>query len=69
MQGSQRDNIAGLKKVILTVKEGDAKDSASTNWDVAIVDDEAKYNIECGRNEKKCKFRHRFEINSTATLA
>ena len=51
------------------MEEWETQDSASTNWDVAVVDDEAKYNIEYGRNDKKGKFRQQFAINSTVRLA
>jgi hypothetical protein len=51
--------------LLLTVKEWETQDSASTNWDVAVVDDEAKCKIGYCENEKKSKFR-RYEIDFTA---
>jgi hypothetical protein len=52
--------------VLLTVKEWETQsDSASTNWDVAVVDDEAKCEIGYGENENKSKFR-RYKIDFTA---
>jgi len=68
MPGSQHDDVAGLKKVLLTAKEGEPQGFASINWDIAIVRDEAKCNIEWGRNEKKRKFRRRFDIESIVRL-
>ena len=46
--------------VLLTVKEW-----ASTNWDVAVVDDEAKCEIGYGENENKNDFRP-YKIDFTA---
>ena len=44
--------------VFLTVKEwGTHSDCASTNWDVAVVDDEAKCEVGYGENENEDKFR------------
>ena len=45
---------------MLTVKEW-----ASTNWDVAVVDDEAKCEIGYGENENKNDFRP-YKIDFTA---
>jgi hypothetical protein len=43
--------------VLLTVKEWETQShSASTNWDVVVVDDEAKCEIGNGEKEKKSKF-------------
>jgi hypothetical protein len=39
------DDVAGLKKVLLTMNIGETQDSASTDRDDVIVDDEAKYKI------------------------
>jgi len=44
------------KMIFLTAKELEAQDSALANWNVAIVDNEAKYGIECGETEKKSNF-------------
>jgi hypothetical protein len=41
----------------LTVKEWETQDSASTNRDDAVVDDEAKCVIKYSENEKKSYFR------------
>ena len=51
--------------MVLTVKEWETQNSASTNWDVAVVDDEAKCEIGYGENESKSNFR-RFKIDFTA---
>ena len=45
---------------LLTVKEWEIQDSASTNWDVAIVDDEAKCVIKYS-DKKKSNFRRRMK--------
>ena len=42
-----------LKMVLLTVKEWETD---LTNWDVAVVDDEAKCGIEYGENDNKSNF-------------
>ena len=39
--------------VLLTVKEWETD---FTNWDVAVVDDEAKCGIEYGKNDNKSNF-------------
>jgi hypothetical protein len=53
--------------VLLTVKEWETQlDFGSTNWDLVLVDDEAKCKIGYGENENKSKFR-RYEIDFTAT--
>jgi hypothetical protein len=49
--------------VFLTVKEWETY--ASTNWDIAVVDDEAKCDIRYGENEKQSKFC-RYKIYFTA---
>ena len=43
------------------MKEWEIQDSASTNWDIAIVDDEAKCVIKYSENEKKSNFRRRIK--------
>ena len=54
--------------VLLTVKEWETQlDSAPTNWDVVVVDDEATCEIGYGENEKKSKFC-RDKIDFTASL-
>ena len=42
--------------VLLTVKDWETQDSALTNWDDAVVDDEAKCEIGYGENENKSNF-------------
>ena len=49
--------------VLLTVKEWETH--ASTNWDVAVVDNEAKCKIGYGENENKSKFC-RYKVDFTA---
>jgi len=52
--------------ILLTAgKEWETRDSALTNWDVVVVDDEAKCEIGYGKNEDKSKFR-RYKIDFTA---
>jgi hypothetical protein len=53
--------------LLLTVKEWESQDFkfALTNWDVAVVDDEAKCKIGYCENKKKRKFR-RYKIDFTA---
>ena len=60
----------GLGLILLTsiVKEWEAQVSVSTNWDpdVAVVDDEAKCEIEYDGNKNKSNFS-RSKIDFTAT--
>jgi hypothetical protein len=43
--------------LLLTMKKWETQsDSASTNWDVVVVDDEAKCEIGCDENEKRASF-------------
>jgi hypothetical protein len=43
--------------VLLTVKEWETQsDSASTNWDVVVLNDEAKCEIGYGQYENQSKF-------------
>ena len=51
--------------ILLTVNKRETQDSASTNWDVAVVDNEAKCEIGYSENENKSDFC-RYKIDFTA---